>query len=145
MNYLKTQGANNTSDSNGTSLPRPVTSSLTSGSIWKQLLPWLRRTFTSSQSNIITADSKPDKNGPTPKESYVHWCVDSTRYETALNHIPVISKETKDKKLIEELRKKYRKTRGLRYWFSLTTCCKIKLIEVRISHSNFFGYSAKML
>jgi len=65
-------------------------------------------------------------------EKYIHWCVDSSRSETNLYHICVESPSSAKNgiEFISELRKSYKKSRGIRRLFSLTTCAEIKLVKV---------------
>ena len=60
---------------------------------------------------------------------YIHWCVDSAPRRTFLHHICIEKKKGKD--FVDELCKSYKKLRGWRWYFSMTTCTEIKLVRVR--------------
>jgi hypothetical protein len=67
---------------------------------------------------------------------YIHWCVDSNKWETQLHHIEVSSRT--DQKFIDKLKENYEKTFGLWRWFSLTTCHSVKFVEVRLIVFNLY-------
>lgn len=62
------------------------------------------------------------------KNRYIHWCVDSNRYETQLFHIPIPSMT--DVTVISALKSAYSTARGFRRWFSLTACYGVKFVTV---------------
>lgn len=61
--------------------------------------------------------------------SHINWCVDSAPWRTILHSICLEQK--KERLFIDELYRSYKKLRGWRWYFSMTTCTEIKLIKVR--------------
>lgn len=76
----------------------------------------------------------------TDREKYFHWCVDSAK--TLLHDIcvqsPVEAKTGRD--FVKELRKSYRRLRGIRWWLSFTDCANVKLVKVRFNYGLMCHY-----
>lgn len=70
-----------------------------------------------------TADSQTH-----PAPEYIHWCVDAAPQRTLLYEICKEKKKGKD--FINELCRSYRKIRGWRWYFSMTTCAEIRFVNV---------------
>jgi hypothetical protein len=73
----------------------------------------------SQQAKIISEQSK---------DSYLHRCVDISRCETRLFHIPIPS--LNDVIVISPLRSAYNAAAGFRHWFSLTACYGVKFVMI---------------
>jgi hypothetical protein len=58
----------------------------------------------------------------------IHWCVDSAARRTLLHNVCL--EENKGKDFIKALCKNYRKARGWKWYLSMTTCARIKLVKV---------------
>lgn len=63
-----------------------------------------------------------------PAPEYIHWCVDTAPQRTLLHE--VCKKTMKGKDFINELYRSYRKIRGWRWYFSMTTCAEIRFVNV---------------
>lgn len=63
-----------------------------------------------------------------PAAEYIHWCVDTGPQRTLLHE--VCKEEKKGNDFINELCRSYRKIRGWRWYFSMTTCAEIKFVNV---------------
>lgn len=63
-----------------------------------------------------------------PAPEYIHWCVDAAPQRTLLYEICKEKKKGKD--FINELCRSYRKIRGWRWYFSMTTCAEIRFVNV---------------
>lgn len=59
---------------------------------------------------------------------FLHWCVDISRFETCLYHIPV--PRLNDVSVISALKSAYNTACGFRRWVSLTACYSIKFVMV---------------
>jgi hypothetical protein len=59
---------------------------------------------------------------------YIHWCVDSNKWETQLYHIQV--SDLSDGNFIDKLKESYDRTLGFWRWLSLTTCHSVKFVVV---------------
>ena len=64
-----------------------------------------------------------------PAPEYIHWCVDTAPQRTLLYE--VCKGKMKGKDFINELCRSYRKIRGWRWYFSMTTCAEIRFVNVR--------------
>ncbi|KAL9033583.1 MAG: hypothetical protein Q9180_005869, partial [Flavoplaca navasiana] len=62
-----------------------------------------------------------------PAPEYIHWCVDTAPQRTLLYE--VCKEKMKGKDFINELCRSYRKIRGWRWYFSMTTCAEIKFVN----------------
>jgi hypothetical protein len=96
------------------------------------LLRWGRCLKAKLSHNTISNSTHSSDVRAAEYETYVHWCVNSLSFHTALDYVVVRKGLTKDRDFIKELRNKYRVLRGWRWWISLTTCSKISLIKVRL-------------
>ncbi len=109
------------------------------------LLRWRRWLEAKSSHDTISNLTHSSDAHAAKDETYVHWCVNSLSFHTALDYVVVKRGLTKDRDFIKELRNKYRVLRGWRWWISLTTCSKISLIKVRLCMSAILSPSSNLL
>jgi hypothetical protein len=71
--------------------------------------------------------------GNEPPRKWIHWCVDAAK--THLLEICVEAPEgaRRGSEFIQELKRGYRRVRGLRFWFSLRAYASVKVIKVILS------------
>ena len=83
----------------------------------------------------MNRSARPESQGLELKSSqmhtapeYIHWCVDTAPQRTLLYE--VCKEKMKGKDFINELCRSYRKIRGWRWYFSMTTCAEIRFVNV---------------
>ncbi|KAI9727879.1 MAG: hypothetical protein M1828_005284 [Chrysothrix sp. TS-e1954] len=67
----------------------------------------------------------------TQRNLRIHWCVDDDSHDTEVVDMKVEENAQRDDKVIEFMTILYRKARGLRRWFSLTSCTGMRLVKFR--------------
>ena len=121
----------------------PTSNQSTTGSTGNQGLKAATSRLLGDISNTFQLRSSPTRGPsrpiPTPKEAsnivsegtpgtkIIHWCVDSADRRTFLHNICLEKKKGRD--FIVELCKSYRKLRGWKWLFSMTTCAEIKIVK----------------
>lgn len=90
-----------------------------------------RKSSTTNQGQDVSQDSKQRSSAASstvPPTKHIHWCVDSATRQIFLKDIYI--KPYNGREFFNELRKSYRKIRGLKWYISMTTCAEIKLVKV---------------
>ncbi|KAL8859653.1 MAG: hypothetical protein Q9178_003767 [Gyalolechia marmorata] len=106
-------------------VPVSASVSLTWAEIIQQRRTRNRNTLPQGQGLDPNANVVPQTH-PTPE--YIHWCVDAAPQRTLLYEICKERKKGKD--FINELCRSYRRIRGWRWYFSMTTCTEIRFVNV---------------
>jgi hypothetical protein len=84
-----------------------------------------KKTHSSGDSSGVAGVSNSKSSSKT-----IHWCVDSAARRTLLHNVCI--EKHKGKKFIRALSRNYRKARGWKWYLSMTTCTRIKLVKVII-------------
>jgi hypothetical protein len=112
--------------SNTSSRP-PTQSGTVSGSHQQHPL----QNFGPGNNSAIQSRYQPSQNqliSQAMQSRYIHWCVDSNKWETQLYHIQV--SDLSDGNFIDKLKESYDRTLGFWRWLSLTTCHSVKFVVV---------------
>jgi len=69
-------------------------------------------------------------NSGTPSKKWVHWCVGTKTIKLSEIWVEDNNRLKSGCQFIQELKKSYRKVRGLRWWISLTSLAEVKTVKV---------------
>jgi hypothetical protein len=73
---------------------------------------------------------QPPNTAQPATDRYLHWCIDARKAVTRLIHMELSC--VTDSNLVPCLLQMYNSVCGFRSWLTLTSCCGVKLIKVRL-------------